>query len=256
MGSDAMTMPWIEIENLNKRYGQFQALSDLSLNIAQGEVFGFLGPNGAGKTTTLRILMGTLVPDRGSARIRGLDCIKDRAEVKRQVGYVPDVPVFYDYLKGWELLRFVGQMHGLDDALLAERAQLLLRELSLADAADDFVTNYSLGMKKKMGLALALIHDPEVLILDEPTTGLDPLAMRQVQNLIQNYAESGRTVLLSTHLLEMAERQCQRIAIVHRGRLVAEGRPAELLEQRPMAGTTLEEVFLALTAPGDARAAQ
>src|SRR5690606_25626622 len=104
--------------------------------------------------------------------------LKDRVEVKRQVGYLPDVPVFYDYLKGWELLRFVGQMHGLDDALLAERADLLLSELSLREAADDFVTNYSLGMKKKMGLALALIHDPEVLILDEPTTGLDPRATR------------------------------------------------------------------------------
>ena len=251
-----MTTPWIELEKLNKSYGQFRALSDLSLNIAQGEVFGFLGPNGAGKTTTLRILMGTLVPDSGSARIRGLDCIKNRAEVKRQVGYVPDVPVFYDYLKGWELLRFVGQMHGIEELLLAERARLLLNELSLDDAADDFVTNYSLGMKKKMGLALALIHDPEVLILDEPTTGLDPLAMRQVQSLLQNYAGSGRTVLLSTHLLEMAERQCDRIAIVHHGRLVAEGRPAELLEQRRTAGTTLEEVFLALTAQSDAGASQ
>ncbi|HVZ31982.1 MAG TPA: ABC transporter ATP-binding protein, partial [Polyangiaceae bacterium] len=150
----------------------------------------------------------------------------------------------------------VGQMHGIDDLLLGERARLLLNELSLDDAADDFVTNYSLGMKKKMGLALALIHDPEVLILDEPTTGLDPLAMRQVQSLLQNYAGSGRTVLLSTHLLEMAERHCDRIAIVHRGRLVAEGRPAELLEQRRTAGATLEEVFLALTAQRDAGASQ
>jgi ABC-2 type transport system ATP-binding protein len=256
-----MTAPvWIEIKSLSKRYGSFQALSELSLNISQGEVFGFLGPNGAGKTTTLRILMGTLVPDEGSARIRGLDCLKDRVEVKRQVGYVPDVPVFYDYLKGWELLRFVGQMHGMEDRLLVERARLLLSELSLSDAADDFVTNYSLGMKKKMGLALALIHDPEVLILDEPTTGLDPHATRQVQSLIQSYADSGRTVLLSTHLLEMAERQCHRVAIVHRGRLVAEGPPRELRE-RQSAGArspenTLEEVFLALTAQGDCGAQQ
>lgn len=245
---------WIEIKNLSKRYGTFQALDGLSLSVAQGEVFGFLGPNGAGKTTTLRILMGTLVPNSGSASIRGADCLKDRVEVKRQVGYLPDVPVFYDYLKGWELLRFVGQMHGLDDALLAERADLLLSELSLREAADDFVTNYSLGMKKKMGLALALIHDPEVLILDEPTTGLDPRATRQVQDMIQSYAESGRTVLLSTHLLEMAERQCHRVAIIHRGQLVAEGEPRKLREQRASAGaptSTLEEAFLALTDQGD-----
>ena len=246
------TPTWIEIATLSKSYGELRALNELSMTIGQGEVYGFLGPNGAGKTTTLRILMGTLVPSSGHARIRGLDCVKDRVEVKRQVGYVPDVPVFYDYLKGWELLRFVGQMHGIEDALLAERARLLLRELSLADAADDFVTNYSLGMRKKMGLALALIHDPEVLILDEPTTGLDPIAMRQVQALIQSYSESGRTVLLSTHVLEMAQRLCHRVAIVHRGRLVAEGQPRELLDPSSTGADqqerSLEEVFLALTA--------
>ena len=251
-----MPLPvWIEIKNLSKRYGNFQALNDLSLSVAQGEVFGFLGPNGAGKTTTLRILMGTLVPNAGNASIRGLDCLKDRVEVKRQVGYLPDVPVFYDYLKGWELLRFVGQMHGIEDGLLAERANLLMTELSIRDAADDFVTNYSLGMKKKMGLALALIHDPEVLILDEPTTGLDPRGTRQVQDLIQSYADSGRTVLLSTHLLDMAERYCHRVAIIHQGRLLAEGQPRELRERLAGAGpsprNTLEEVFLSLTAEGD-----
>lgn len=254
-----MTAPlWIEIKNLSKSYGNFAALTDLTLGVAQGEVVGFLGPNGAGKTTTLRILMGTLVPNAGNARIRGLDCLKDRVEVKRHVGYLPDVPVFYDYLKGWELLRFVGQMHGIDDRLLAERAQLLMSELSLSDAADDFVSNYSLGMKKKMGLALALIHDPEVLILDEPTTGLDPIATRKVRDLIQSYADSGRTVLLSTHLLELAERQCDRVAIVHRGRLLAAGKPGELSEQLggSAQGSSLEEVFLALTARDTLEASQ
>jgi ABC-2 type transport system ATP-binding protein len=208
-----MTAPaWIEIENLTKRYGTFQALSGLSLKVAQGEVFGFLGPNGAGKTTTLRILMGTLVPNSGSASIRGLDCSKDRVEVKRQAGYLPDVPVFYDYLKGWELLRFVGQMHGLEDALLAERANLLLTDLALRDAADDFVTNYSLGMKKKLGLALALIHDPEVLILDEPTTGLDPRATRQVQDMgddlsaIARHALAGRVFVATRRRSGAAQR--------------------------------------------------
>lgn len=219
----------IEIKNLSKRYGSFQALNDLSLSVMQGEVFGFVGPNGAGKTTTLRILMGMLVPNAGSASIRGLDCLKDRVEVKRQVGYLPDVPVFYDYLKGWELLRFVGQMHGIEDELLADRANLLMTELSIRDAANDLVTSYSLGMKKKMGLALALIHDPEVLILDEPTAGLDPRATRQVRDLIQSYADSGRTVVLSTHLLEMAERHCHRVAIIHQGRLLADGQPRVFL---------------------------
>jgi ABC-2 type transport system ATP-binding protein len=238
---------WIETKNLCKRFGNFQALDQLSLKVAQGEVFGFLGPNGAGKTTTLRILMGILLPTSGEASIRGLDCSKDRVTVKRRVGFLPDVPTFYDYLKGWELLRFAGQMHGLDDETLMQRADLLLRELSIRDASHEYVSNYSLGMRKKLGLALALIHDPEILILDEPTTGLDPLATRQIQNLIESYAASGRTVLLSTHLLEMAERLCHRVGIVHRGRLVAEGEPRALRDQ--LAGAkSLEEVFLAITA--------
>jgi len=240
---------WIELDHVSKQYGQFPALADLSLAVAPGEVFGFLGPNGAGKTTTLRILMGMLVPTSGHARIRGLDCTRKRVELKRQVGYLPDAPAFFDYLTGWELIRFVGQMHGMDRELLAQRAQVLMMELDIRDAADEFVTNYSLGMKKKMGLALALLHDPEVLILDEPTSGLDPRATHQVQELIRNYASSGRSVLLSTHVLDMAERQCDRLAIIDRGRLVAEGRPLDLRE-RAGGDRSLEEVFLALTRRG------
>ena len=190
-----------------------------------------------------------LIPTSGHARIRGLDCARDRVELKRHVGYLPDVPAFFDYLTGWELIRFVGQMHGMDRELLSQRAQLLMTELDIGDAAGEFVTNYSLGMKKKMGLALALLHDPEVLILDEPTSGLDPLATRQVQKLIRSYASSGRSVLLSTHVLDMAERQCDRVAIIARGRLVAEGPPLELRE-RVGEDRSLEDAFLALTRDG------
>jgi ABC-2 type transport system ATP-binding protein len=243
---------WIETSGLTKRFGTHQALDGLSLCVARGEVYGFLGPNGAGKTTCMRILMGMLVPDSGVAKIRGLDCIQERVEVKRVVGYLPDVPVFYDYLKGRELLRFVGQMHGLKSSHFKRRAEQLMSALELDDAAGDYVSNYSLGMKKKMALVLALLHEPEVLVLDEPTTGLDPKATRLMQRLIRDHAAAGGSVLLSTHLLDMAERLCDRVGILHRGQLVAEGQPRQLRERMAQSSAssepTLEEVFFALTA--------
>ncbi len=241
--------PWIQTEQLSKSYGTVHALRDVSLGVGPGEILGLLGPNGAGKTTTLRILMGMLVPSSGRAYIRGLDCTEKRAEVKRHVGFLPDAPDFYDYLTARELLRFFGSMHGMPRSQVEERAELLLSELALTEAAGDFVSNYSLGMKKKVGLALALMHDPEVLILDEPTTGLDPRAARHVRELIQDYAKSGRSVLLSTHQLSMAERYCTTVAILDRGRLVGAGAPDELRE-RLGANRSLEDVFLAVTHEG------
>jgi len=242
---------WIETKELSKTFGNHQALAGLSLRVAAGEVYGLLGPNGSGKTTSLRILMGVLVPDSGSATICGLDCHRQRVQVKRVAGYLPDVPNFYDYLKGWELLRFVGQMHGLESSRFRERAERLMTTLELDDAAGDYVSNYSLGMKKKMALAVALIHDPDVLVLDEPTTGLDPLATRQMQQLIRDHAAAGRAVLLSTHLLDMAERLCDRVGILSRGALVAEGRPEELRQRLASSNAsldpTLEAVFFELT---------
>jgi ABC-2 type transport system ATP-binding protein len=244
----------IAIDNLSKNYGKFQALCSLSLEVLQGEVFGFLGPNGAGKTTTLRILMGILMPSTGSGSILGMDCFVDRVRLKRHVGYLPDSPFFYDHLTGWEMLRFIGDMHGLPSRETARRAERLLDELQLGDAADDYVTNYSLGMKKKMSLAFALLHEPSVLILDEPTTGLDPLASRQIRSLIRSFADTGRTVLLSTHWLEMAESLCDRVGIIRRGRLVAVGSPTELhakFDDPDQRNTSLEEIFLRLTAEGE-----
>jgi ABC-2 type transport system ATP-binding protein len=200
----------------------------------------------------LRILMGLLMPSSGSARILGLDCFADRVRLKRLIGYLPDTPFFYDHLTARELIRFMAEVHDLDARESARRAQLLLEELQLADAADDFVTNYSLGMKKKLALILALLHEPPVLILDEPTTGLDPLASRQIRALIRSYADRGRSVLLSTHWLEMAESVCDRVGIIHQGRLAALGTPRELraqFEATRGAGAKLEDVFFELTAP-------
>lgn len=241
---------WIHTEALSKTYGDFTALRDLSLQIRRGEVFGFLGPNGAGKTTTIKILMGILVPSSGRAQICGLDCQHQRVETKRLVGYLPDDPIFYDYLRGRELLRFVGEMHGLQPEVLEARQAALLARMQLVEAAEEFAVNYSKGMKKKLALCMALMHEPSVLILDEPTTGLDPSSARHIRELVRATAQEGKTVFLSTHLLDMAERLCDRVAIIHQGQLVAVGTPAELRADLS-AEASLEEVFLAVTEGGD-----
>jgi ABC-2 type transport system ATP-binding protein len=240
----------IEFSELSKSYGSFRALAPLNLTVPRGEMFGFLGPNGAGKTTTIRLMMGILVPSGGSIRIAGLDCHRESAEVKRHVGYLPDSPIFYDYLRGREILQFVGEMHGLSRTESSLRADRLLSDLGLESVTEEFAVNYSMGMKKKLGLACALIHEPSVLILDEPTNGLDPRASRDVQQRLRRSADEGTTIFLSTHILEMAERLCSRIGIIHHGELVATGSPQEL-KQNMTAGGTLEEVFLAVTAESE-----
>jgi ABC-2 type transport system ATP-binding protein len=236
----------IELQNLSKVYGAFSAVKAVNLSVPRGEVFGFLGPNGAGKTTTIRMMMGILVASEGRALIDGLDCHKDRVEVKRRVGYLPENPSFYDYLRGREIVEFVGEMHGLPRVAAKERSEALFRGLGLDDASEEFAINYSMGMKKKLGLACALIHDPEVLILDEPTNGLDPRAAREVQDRLRNAAAQGKTIFLSTHLLDMAERLCTRVGIIHEGALVAVG-PLRDLKQQLAPGGSLEEVFLKVT---------
>jgi ABC-2 type transport system ATP-binding protein len=236
----------IEFHRLTKTYGDVAAVRELDLTVGRGEVFAFLGPNGAGKTTTIRMMMGILVPTRGRVSIDGLDCHADALAVKRRVGYLPDNPFFYDYLRAREILAFVGEMHGLSRGEAARRAETLLHELALDDAAEEFAVNYSAGMKKKLALACALIHDPAVLILDEPTNGLDPRAAREVQERLRLGAEQGKTIFLSTHLLNMAERLCSRVGIIHKGRLVEAG-PLHAVQQKVVPGGTLEDVFFELT---------
>ncbi len=238
----------IEFNSLSKSYGAFNAVQDLSLTVQKGEVFGFLGPNGAGKTTTIRMMMGILVPSHGSVSINGLNCHTQRAEVQRSVGYLPDNPIFYDYLRAREILQFVAEMHGWSRKEASARADTLLNEFGLAEEAQEYAVNYSLGMKKKLGLACAMIHEPEVLILDEPINGLDPRASRDVQARLREIAAQGRTIFVSTHLLDMAERLCSRIGIIHRGQLVAQGTPAEIKQQISNDGDgSLEDAFLQIT---------
>jgi ABC-2 type transport system ATP-binding protein len=236
----------IEFRKLTRTYGDFTAVAPLSLDVQRGEVFGFLGPNGAGKTTTIRMMMGILVPSGGHAVISGLDCHSQRADVQRHVGYLPDNPIYYDFLRGREILQFVAEMHGMSRSEASTRARCMLGEFGLDEVVDEFAVNYSMGMKKKLGLACALIHDPEVLILDEPINGLDPRAARDVQERLRQAAAAGKTIFMSTHLLDMAEKVCTRVGIIHRGELVATGTLAELRE-RVDQNASLEEVFLKVT---------
>jgi ABC-2 type transport system ATP-binding protein len=245
-----MDRDMIAFQHLGKKYGEFTAVHDLDFSVESGEVFGFLGPNGAGKTTTIRMLMGILVPTSGHITVDGLDCHKDRVAVKRRVGYLPDNPLFYDFLRGREILEFVGEMHGLSRDEARSRAGVLFGDFGLDDAAEEYAVNYSMGMKKKLGLACALIHDPAVLILDEPTNGLDPRASHEVQERLLHAAAQGKTVFLSTHLLDMAERLCSRVGIIDKGHLVAVGALRQL-KDKVVPGGSLEEVFLKVTQTDD-----
>jgi ABC-2 type transport system ATP-binding protein len=239
----------IETAGLTKRFGSTLALDGLDLRVEPGEVMGFLGPNGSGKTTTIRLLMGLLRPSAGRASILGRDCHADAVALKRDVGYLPDEPFLYPYLTGVETLELVAGLHGFSPAEARRRAAASAEQIGLGPAARAYTVTYSLGMKKRLALALALVHEPRVLILDEPTNGLDPAGARQMRTAIAEYAAGGRTIFLSTHLLDAAERLCHRVAILQQGRLRAVATPAEL-RARFDAGpeTTLEELFLRMTA--------
>jgi ABC-2 type transport system ATP-binding protein len=237
----------IETEGLSKRFGETLAVSNLDLRVGAGEVMGFLGPNGSGKTTTIRLLMGLLRPSAGRAAILGRDCHADAVALKRDVGYLPDEPFLYPYLSGTETLELVAGLHGFAPAEGRRRAAAVAERIGLDDAARAYTVTYSLGMKKRLALALALIHDPKVLIMDEPTNGLDPAGARQMRSTIAELAAGGRTIFLSTHLLDAAEKLCHRVAIIQRGKLQAVGSPDELRARYEAPGTTLEDLFLRVT---------
>ncbi len=236
----------IRTVGLSKRYGDLLALDRLDLEVPPGVLFGFLGPNGAGKTTTIKLLTGLLRPSEGDAFLGEHSISHEPLAAKALFGYVSDTPFLYDKLTGREFLDFVGALYGVPEHRLRERAARLLQLLELEDAADALVESYSHGMRQKTALAAALLHDPRILILDEPLNSLDPPSARRVKELLRGLVARGRTIFLSTHVLEVAERLCDRVAILDRGRLIAIGSPRELLGKAP--GTaTLEEVFLRLT---------
>lgn len=238
----------IQTERLTRFYGSLAAVQDLELAVRPGELFGFLGPNGAGKSTTLRLLAGLLRPTAGTARIAGHDVQAAPLAAKRATGFMPDEPALYERLTGREFLRFVGGLYGLDEARIAERTDQLLALLDLVEKADDEIQSYSHGMRQKIVLCTALLHEPQVLLLDEPLSGLDPHSARRVKDVLRAFCQRGGAVLLSTHTLEIAERLCERVGILHHGRLIAVGTMDELRAQaHSAAGATLEELFLQLT---------
>jgi ABC-2 type transport system ATP-binding protein len=237
----------IETRNLVKRYGDKVAVNNVSFEVEAGEVFGFLGPNGAGKTTTIKTIVGLLQPTSGTVRVAGYDVQTQPLQAKAASGYVPDTPNLYAKLTGRELLRFVGDLYDLDRQRVAQRSEELLRILDLTEAADNTIDSYSHGMQQKASLAAALMHDPKVLVLDEPTVGLDPKSARLIKDLLRQMAERGSAVFLSTHILEIAERMCDRIGIINQGKLVAVGSMDELRTLGKSGETSLEDIFLGLT---------
>jgi ABC-2 type transport system ATP-binding protein len=232
---------------LTKRYGSLTAVDGLDLEIGPGELFGFLGPNGAGKTTTIKMLVGLLRPTSGSARVADIDIQSEPERAKAQIGYVPDSPILYDKLSGREFLEFSGDLYHVERGLRDRRIDALLGLFGLRDRDNDFLSSYSRGMRQKVSLAAALLHDPQVLFLDEPTVGLDPQSARQMKDLLQDFCKEGKTVFFSTHILEIAERMCTRMAIINHGRLVALGSLQELRHMVGQDGESLEQIFLDLT---------
>jgi ABC-2 type transport system ATP-binding protein len=237
----------IELSNLIKRYGDKTAVDNVSLEVYGGEVFGFLGPNGAGKTTTIKMIVGLLQPTSGTVKVAGIDVQAQPLPAKASSGYVPDTPNLYAKLSGRELLRFVGDLYNLDRKQVLQRTDELLRMFDLAAVADDTVDSYSHGMQQKASLACALMHDPKVLVLDEPTVGLDPKSARLIKDILRQMAERGAAVFLSTHILEIAERMCDRIGIINKGGLVAVGTMDELRALGKTGEVSLEDIFLGLT---------
>jgi ABC-2 type transport system ATP-binding protein len=236
----------IKTSSITKRFGQKTAVNGVSLAVEKGEIFGFLGPNGAGKTTTIRMLMGILRPNAGSATIENLDVTSEAPDVKKIVGYLPDEPYLYDYLRGREFLEFLAEMHNLSQEEKQDRIPQLLSRFGLKDASEEFTVNYSHGMKKKLALCGALLHDPQVLIMDEPTSGLDPLAVRDFRNYVNMLAADGKTIFLSTHVLDLAEKLCNRVGIIHEGKLVGIGSAATLRSDIADRDASLEEIFINL----------
>jgi ABC-2 type transport system ATP-binding protein len=241
----------IEIQNVTKCYGRMRAVDDISLSVGTGELFAFLGPNGAGKTTTIKMITGLLIPDAGIITVCGHRMVSDDGRLARaRMAYVPDEPFLYEKLSAREFLRFVGQMYSMPPDRAEQQAQHLMNRLQITTFADQLAEGYSHGMKQRVALAAALLHDPQVLVVDEPMIGLDPRSVRTVKELFRELVAAGRTVFMSTHTLDVAESIADRIAIINQGRIVACGTLAEL-RSKAAHEHRLEDIFLELTNPAE-----
>ena len=237
----------LQLRGVRKSYGRFTAVRGLDLDVHRGEIFGFLGPNGAGKTTTIRIVAGVLRPSGGQVLIGGDDLDKDPESAKARVGYIPDRPFLYEKLSGVEFLRFVAGLWGREGDAVEQRADRLLELFHLTEWKNELIESYSHGMRQKILISSALIHQPEIIVVDEPMVGLDPRSARLLKDLFRTFAANGGTVFLSTHTLEVAEVLCDRIAIINEGEMIALGTMDELRSQSKAGGARLEEIFLKVT---------
>lgn len=241
----------LELRGVTKRYGGFTAVQELDLTVPRGRIFGFLGPNGAGKTTTIRMIAGTLLPTSGRIVIGGDDLAAVPERAKSRIGFIPDRPFLYEKLSGGEFLRFVAGLWGRDGKETEERAHRLLSLFDLAHWQDELVESYSHGMRQKLLISSALLHQPELIVVDEPMVGLDPKAARTLKNLLRTYVDNGGTVFLSSHTLEVVEVLCDLLAIIHEGRVIARGTMEELRTQAQAGEADLEEIFLKVTGNED-----
>lgn len=237
----------IELLNVSKSYGggTKKAVDNLSLTVRPGEIFGFLGPNGAGKTTTIKMIVGLHRPDSGTVKVNGYDIVTQTLEAKRQMAYVPDTPEVYDRLTGLEYLNFIGDIYGVSARDRQERIERFGETFELTGALSDRISSYSHGMQQKLVLMAALLHNPPVWILDEPMVGLDPRSSHNLKELMAEHTRKGNTLFFSTHVLEVAERLCDRVAIINHGQIIASGTLDEL--RRGQTGESLEKIFLELT---------
>jgi ABC-2 type transport system ATP-binding protein len=243
----------IQLSNLTKNYGNFTALKELSLTVPRGMLYGLLGPNGAGKTTALRIIAGILQPTSGTVTLGGFDVQKDPERAKSRLGFIPDRPFVYEKLTGAEFLRFVAGLYGQNGNEIDRRIDELLSVWELSAWRDELLEAYSHGMKQKLIISSALIHRPEVIVVDEPLVGLDPKAARMLKDIFRGFVGKGGTLLMSTHTLEVAEALCDRIAIIQGGEIRAEGSMDDLRRQVESGGADLEEIFLKLTGGHEVR---
>ena len=241
----------ISIINLRKQYGRLAAVDNLNIEVAPGEVFGFLGPNGAGKTTTIRVMMGILRASSGRVILGGHDVEQEPQQAKAIAGFIPDRPFIYEKLSGKEFLTFIAKLHRMESARRKRRIDELLEYFELSNWQDELVEGFSHGMKQRLVLCAALVHEPRILIVDEPMVGLDPKGARTIKNLFRSLAEAGTTVFLSTHSLSVAEEVCHRIGIIQKGHLIASGSMADIYRLTHGQDSNLEDVFLELTQQQD-----
>ena len=241
----------VKLTSVSKRYADITAVDYLDLDIRKGEILGLLGPNGSGKSTTLKMILGLVKPDSGSVNVLGINVEDDPVAVKRKVGYVPESPRTYEFLTGLEFLDFTGDVYGMAPDEKKKRIDEFVKALDLEGREGDMISSYSEGMKQKVIIISALMHKPELLLLDEPLSGLDPKSARIVKDLLHELAAQGVIAIMSTHVLEIAQAMCDRIAIMYEGKLLALGTMKELRQKAKMPESGLEDIFLKLIGTGD-----